>query len=314
MRTYDVAFGSGSDADIVETDPPFTTPAYPPVVAADYTKTARVLLTEDDESQALLFRTLLEEPEPHEYVMVVDHVLSLEEALIRLSEAEYDAVLLDLSLPDSSGLQTIDALHASFPDIPVAVLTAYDDETLSSRAVQHGAQVYVFKGSLYGTQLKDAVRDAIERKHLEIELRMVQPLIDALRTAPDLNAGIQQIMNKLCAVTSWDYAEAWVETPDGKGLERSPNWCTRAEGLEEFASLSQHFRFPIGEGLAGRVAQSGQMVWVRDVTREMEFRRATLARQAGLESAAFVPVHDRENMVVILAIFKLRKHPEEPYA
>lgn len=313
MRTYDVAFGSGIEIDTVETGPPLTTPAYSPIVAPDFSKTARVLLTEDDESQALLFRTLLEEPEPHEYIMTVDHARSLDEALGRLSEAEYDAVLLDLSLPDSSGLQTIDAFHDAFPDVPVAVLTAYDDETLSSRAVERGAQVYVFKGSLYGTQLKDTVRDAIECRHLEIELRSVQPFINALRTSPDIHAGIQQLMSKLCAVTSWDYAEAWVATSDGKGLERSPNWCSRAEGLEEFASLSQHFRFPMGEGLAGRVAQTGQMIWVRDVTREMEFRRASLARQAGLESAAFVPVHSGENVVAILAIFKLRKQPEEPY-
>src|SRR5688500_5946145 len=128
----------------METDPTLTPPAYSAVVAPDFSKTARILLTEDDESQAMLFRTLLEEPEPHEYVMTVDHVSSLDEALGRLSENEYDAVLLDLSLPDSSGLHTIDALHDAFPDVPVVVLTAYDDETLSSRAVQHGAQVYVF--------------------------------------------------------------------------------------------------------------------------------------------------------------------------
>jgi DNA-binding NarL/FixJ family response regulator len=313
VRTYDVTFVPGGEIYNMETDPALATPTYSPVVASDSSKTARVLIIEDDEAQAMLFSDLLEEPEPHEYVIAVDHAGSLDEGLARLSEAEYDAVLLDLSLPDSTGLQTIDAFHDAFPDIPVAVLTAYDDETLSKRAVEHGAQVYVFKGSLYGTHLKDAVRDAIERKNLQIELRSIQPYIDAVSAADTVQAGIQQLMSKLCAATSWDYAEAWVASADGKCLGRDPNWCARVEGLDEFASLSQHFRFPIGEGLAGRVAQTGQMIWVRDVTREMEFRRATLARQAGLESAAFLPVRSGDDIVAILAIFKLRKQHEETY-
>jgi CheY-like chemotaxis protein len=313
VSTYDLVISSGSEVYTMDTDPTLTTPAYSPVVASDSSKTARVLVIEDDEAQAMLFRDLLEEPEPHEYILTAGHARTMEDALGMISEAEYDAVLLDLSLPDSTGLQTIDMFHEAFPDVPVAVLTAYDDETLSRRAIAHGAQIYVFKGSLYGTHLKDAVRDAIERKHLEIELRVIQPYIDAVRAADTVQAGIQQLMSKLCAATSWDYAEAWVPSSDGNYLERNPNWCARVEGLEEFASLSQHFRFPMGEGISGRVAQTGQLVWVRDVTREMEFRRATIARQAGLESAAFVPVQTGDNVVAVLAIFKLRKPSEETF-
>ncbi len=79
-------------------------------------------------------------------------------------------VLLDLSLPDSRGLATFRDLHGQVPDVPVVVLTGLDDETTAITAAKEGAQDYLVKGQFNRGLLVRAMRYAIERKRVEMEL------------------------------------------------------------------------------------------------------------------------------------------------
>ena len=71
---------------------------------------------------------------------------TLAEGLGMLHEHAFDAVLLDLGLPDSSGLEGLDRIHGEMPDLPVIVLTGRDDEGMAIEAIRHGAQDYLVKG------------------------------------------------------------------------------------------------------------------------------------------------------------------------
>jgi signal transduction histidine kinase len=88
-----------------------------------------------------------------------------------LNEADFDVVLLDLSLPDSHGLETFTNTHRLFPDIPIIILSGLDDEIVALDAVRSGAQDYLFKGELSGYLLIRAIRYAIERKRIVAELK-----------------------------------------------------------------------------------------------------------------------------------------------
>src|SRR5262245_27263715 len=88
---------------------------------------------------------------------------------LRLASPGIDVVLLDLSLPDSAGLDTFACLHAAAPEVPVVVLSGLDDETVAVRAVQAGAQDYLLKGRVESDLLVRAVRYAIERQRAEAE-------------------------------------------------------------------------------------------------------------------------------------------------
>ena len=94
-------------------------------------------------------------------------VRQLDEALIRLAQNDIDAILLDLNLPDSQGIETFDRLLAASSGSPILIVSGSIDEALAVQAVERGAQDYVLPGHLDTYSLPRAVRNAIERKLLE---------------------------------------------------------------------------------------------------------------------------------------------------
>src|SRR5574341_95062 len=105
-----------------------------------------VLLIEDSDDDACLIRELLQEKE--EAGIQLEWVDRLSRGLTQLAEGKSDLVLLDLSLPDSHGLETFETVQCHAPDIPVVVLTGLDDEAKANQAVRKGAQDYLVKGRL----------------------------------------------------------------------------------------------------------------------------------------------------------------------
>ena len=92
-------------------------------------------------------------------------------ALAKLDSGTFDVVMLDLSLPDADGLNTLVRTHEHAPSVPIVVLTRLDDEALAIRAVREGAQDYLVKGQVNGNLLIRAMRYATERKRATEELQ-----------------------------------------------------------------------------------------------------------------------------------------------
>ena len=128
----------------------------------------KVLLIEDNDVDAQLTQDLLSEWSSEEFQ--VSRVKTLGEGLTYLSRERFDAVLLDLSLPDAFGLPTVKQIHDTSPTIPVVVLSGVSDQSLALQAVQQGAQDYLVKGQGHPELLARAVRYAIERKRTEERL------------------------------------------------------------------------------------------------------------------------------------------------
>jgi diguanylate cyclase (GGDEF)-like protein/PAS domain S-box-containing protein len=97
----------------------------------------------------------------------VEWVRQLSEGLERLSNKGIAAVLLELSLPDSRGMETFDKLFAAAPDIPILIFGGTGHEALAKQAVGRGAQDYLLPGHLDSYSLPRALRNAIERKAVE---------------------------------------------------------------------------------------------------------------------------------------------------
>ncbi|HSS30243.1 MAG TPA: GGDEF domain-containing response regulator [Nitrospiraceae bacterium] len=128
----------------------------------------KVLLIEDNDVDAQLTQDLLSEWSSEQFQ--VSRVKTLGEGLTYLSRERFDAVLLDLSLPDAFGLPTVRQIHDTSPTIPVVVLSGVSDQSLALQAVQQGAQDYLVKGQGHPELLARAVRYAIERKRTEERL------------------------------------------------------------------------------------------------------------------------------------------------
>jgi signal transduction histidine kinase/BarA-like signal transduction histidine kinase len=135
----------------------------------------RVLLIEDDHSYAELVKILLSaNPEQECQVTVAS---SLQQGLQQLAGSQdFDAVLLDLSLPDSAGLDTLRGLLSAFPNTNVIVLTGSSDREQGTRAVGLGAQDYLVKGEFEPNQLARALRFSMERKQILTRLEEAQQI------------------------------------------------------------------------------------------------------------------------------------------
>jgi two-component system, cell cycle response regulator len=128
----------------------------------------KVLLVEDNDVDAELTQDLLSEWSLEEFQ--ITRAKTLAEGFSFLSRDRFDAVLLDLSLPDTFGLPTVRQVHAMNPTVPVVVLSGVTDQSLALQAVQQGAQDYLVKGQGHPELLARAIRYAIERKRAEEHL------------------------------------------------------------------------------------------------------------------------------------------------
>ena len=126
----------------------------------------KILLIEDNEGDAELIRLVLNESEGS----VLKNADSVSSGLKLLEEEPFDVVLLDLGLPDSSGLDAVQRIQDKGLKLPIIVLTGLSDEELAVRAISLGAQDYLVKGRIDGDLLYRAIRYAIERKKLILEL------------------------------------------------------------------------------------------------------------------------------------------------
>ena len=129
----------------------------------------RVLLVEDNPGDARLIREMLV-PRGREGV-VLEVAADLAGALRVVADATFDAIVLDLGLPDAQGLDGLKRVSQAAHESPVIVLTGNADSELALSAVQAGAQDYLVKGEISADLLMRACRYAIERHRIESELR-----------------------------------------------------------------------------------------------------------------------------------------------
>jgi signal transduction histidine kinase len=120
-----------------------------------------VLLVEDNPGDARLARELLGEVESFEFELV--HVERMADAINALNGTKFDVVLLDLSLPDSQGLDGIAGLQRAAPSVPIVVLTGRNDDSVAIDVLKAGADDYLIKGQGDGHLMVRAIRYSIER-------------------------------------------------------------------------------------------------------------------------------------------------------
>lgn len=129
----------------------------------------KILLIDDNPDHARLIQELLAEGKGTAFDLAISDRLSA--GLERLSAGGIDVVLLDLSLPDSQGLETLARVCTQAPDVPAVVLTTFDAEAVAVQAVHEGAEDYLLKDQVTSALLVRTLRYAIERQELRAEVR-----------------------------------------------------------------------------------------------------------------------------------------------
>jgi two-component system cell cycle sensor histidine kinase/response regulator CckA len=141
----------------------------------------QILLIEDTPEDAVLMAALLQKPRGATFRL--ETAESLGDGLGRLSRGGIDAVILDLNLPDSRGLETFERVQDQHPTVPVLILTALQDEATADQAIRLGAQDYLVKGHVDSSLLVRAIRYSIERKRSENALRLSEERFELMARA-----------------------------------------------------------------------------------------------------------------------------------
>jgi diguanylate cyclase (GGDEF)-like protein len=139
----------------------------------------KILLVEDNAVQIILIKAMLQTLDSKQsYLKQLELICAtqLSEGLLYLADGDVDIVLLDLSLPDTDGLETILTLREHNQDVPVVILTSHDDEALAVEALQSGAQDYLVKGQINREMLVRSLRYALERHRLMCNLSFMDDL------------------------------------------------------------------------------------------------------------------------------------------
>lgn len=131
--------------------------------------TLNVLLVEDIFVDAARVMEMLAH-DAREYEFKVEHVRSGKEALDRLAVGPYNVILLDLTLPDMRGMETVKTVVDAVPEIPIVILSALGEEKLAIETVQSGAQDFLVKGKFDAALLGRSILYAIERKRSEARI------------------------------------------------------------------------------------------------------------------------------------------------
>ena len=171
------------------------------------------LLIEDDPDDILLLKESLAEIGAGK--IKLDYTDRLSRGLIQLSGQSYDAILLDLNLPDSRGLDTLNTTIKRFPKMPVVVLSGLADDAITIEAVRRGAQDYLVKGDISGPLVLRVLRYAIERKQVEAVLRTSEARYRSLvETSPngitlaDLDGNVLLCNQQAARLHGYDNPEA----------------------------------------------------------------------------------------------------------
>lgn len=152
------------------------------------------------------------------------------------------------------------------------------------------------------------LRDETEQRQTGSERELLASVTERIAQADSYVEGIRTAIAEVCDHTEWAYGEAWAPSDADSRLEYVTGHATD-HTLDQFLDETEPVGFAVGEGLPGRVCESGELEWIPDTSAEPrdEFHRPELAEEVGLRAALGVPITTDQEVVAVLTFF-LRDH------
>ncbi|MAF68903.1 MAG: hypothetical protein CMH25_06120 [Micavibrio sp.] len=215
----------------------------------------KILHIEDNFADAFLLKSFLDAPAETSQTQAFEicHITELGEAVKHLEENFYHVVLLDLNLPDGQGVENLKRLKASFPDVPIIVITGINDNKVAMDALRYGAQEYIVKEHNSAPIMKQIIQSSIYRKWLESDLYQ-RAFYDALTGLPNRSLFEQTVKKRLASARRQEAhgALCFLDVNDFKVVNDTYGHDMGNEILKEVASrLQKNIR---DSDIAGRYA------------------------------------------------------------
>jgi putative nucleotidyltransferase with HDIG domain len=287
-------------------------------------KSTKILLLEDNPADVLFMREALSDSP---WLDLTDFE-RLSQGLDELERTQYDLILADLGLPDSSGIKTLEKLVEQAPHLPVIVLTGLSDEKVGIEAVRLGAQDYWIKGQLQKINLARTIRYAIERKQVEEKLReseeknrtlylsatkrlsqtvALRNIDRAISNSLDLKFTLDVVLTQTLGELEVDAADILVYNP----ITHILNFFL-GQGFRTVASQDAHI--PLGQGYAGRAVLERAPIHLTNLsTSKTEFNTSPLFPLEEFEQYHCVPLIAKGKILGVLETFERNsvEHPPE---
>lgn len=161
----------------------------------------KILLVEDNPADLRLIEIYLKASSLR--IIKIGKTRSLQEALKELDEEEYDIILLDLSLPDSSGLETFSSIHSKVFETPIIVLTGLEDENMALTTVKLGAQDFLTKGKIDAKTLHRSINYSIERA------KLLESIAETAKTLTEYSESLRREKQKLAQAQKLAHVGSW---------------------------------------------------------------------------------------------------------
>ncbi|MBT7790852.1 MAG: response regulator, partial [Calditrichaeota bacterium] len=154
------------------------------------TKLINVLVVDDHNQVTTILKKTISENDSSELKILGAGWLG--DALALLNENSFDVILLDLDLPDSSGIDTFHRIYSEVPEIPIIIISGTADEELAFEIVNEGAQDFLPKGEFDKSRLIQSIKFAIARHPIKRKLNLQSEILAAsenrLQTIINTNA------------------------------------------------------------------------------------------------------------------------------
>jgi PAS domain S-box-containing protein len=301
--------GTHNSPDYMQTDAPPM--AQNPKTHENTTRTSRdqpaihVLLVESDPQFARSLRQILaaSTTSPIELVQCE----RLDQALEHRAVASGAAVLVDLELPDSRGLDIILKLQSRASHLPVILLADFENETLALRAVREGAQDYLVKSKLEGRFLSRVIRYAIERKETERRLSTQCAVTRALAESVSPPEAAQRILAAAGEGLGWETGAFWTSDPAERVLRAIAVW--RSHGSSNAGVAEKLHEIPLNDpGFFGQIWKRGEPAWSVDPG-DIDEPCRHAARLSGQMTVVGVPVAIHQRILGVMGFFALGARP-----
>ena len=241
-----------------------------------------VLTIENDPHAVAVIRDSLTETDGLLPVLTLECATRLSTGLRRLSEQDFDVVLLELALPDSKGLETFVKVHSHAPGIPIVVLAELDDEALAVKAVHEGAQDYLVKGRVDSRLLRRSIRYAIERKQAEELICAQRDLGVALSAAPGLDETLRLCLESAIRVSKMDCGGVYLVDETSGEID-----LVFHTGLPpDFVESGSHYS---ADSENARLIAEGKPIYMR--REKLGVLLPEVGRCEALHAVAIVPMH-----------------------
>jgi CheY-like chemotaxis protein len=266
----------------------------------------------DDEPDFLDVAAELLEQQSSDFNVITE--TSGTEALERLAASDVDCIVSDYRMPEQDGIELLEAVRETYPDVPFILFTGQGSETVASDAIAAGATDYLRKG--HGTEryelLANRIENAVDQYRTSqraAELERVRALASSVDQALIRADSIAEIKTRVCEIISESdpYLFAWIgeRDPDTDRIEPCASAGVEESYLENITVTADDS--PTGQGPAGTAIRKRRIAASQNIQNDPEFeawREEALER--GYKSCAAVPLEYDGTLYGLLGVYSSR--------